>query len=128
MDKRGQGNTYPMRPRRERVELFLRSRVLPHVVTMPSKRKIVIQRIDQQIEQFCKVKGGGKRLSSTNRNALLQLQPSKKEKNVPIWSDSVSHSNNAFATPLTPSEVYHRANTGSPSAGCITCWTPHESG
>lgn len=42
-----------MRPRRERLAFLLRGRVLPHVVPMPSKRKIVVQRVDQQVKQLC---------------------------------------------------------------------------
>jgi hypothetical protein len=36
-----------MGPRRERLAFLLRGRVLAHVVPMPSKRKIVGQRVDQ---------------------------------------------------------------------------------
>lgn len=52
-----------MGPRRERLEFFFRGRVLRHVITMPSKRKIMIQRVDQQIKQFWSGTGRGGTIS-----------------------------------------------------------------
>jgi len=44
--------THPMCPGSEGVPFFFRRRILSHIVSMPSKSKIIVQRVDQHVEQL----------------------------------------------------------------------------
>ena len=45
-------HAYPMRPGSESIHFFFRRRIFSHVVSMPSKSEIIIQRVDQHVKQL----------------------------------------------------------------------------
>ena len=112
------GRTYAVMPDRKGFQFLILACGFPHVVAMPSQSKGVRSGVDQEVEQLW-------------QGYVPYADVLKDEKSIyhaPICSWSSSHPSSSFTASTSASDVYQRTNAGSPKSGCMTCWTPHESG
>jgi len=113
---------------RETLTLFLGGGGGLHVVAVPGEGVIFLERVDEEVEQFCgsHINHNWQLQSEEEVSAVLSLWRSK-EAYSPNCISPTPHPMSAAETVNISALPYHSRNTSSPRSGCMTFCTPQTS-